>query len=129
MPGTVTESVVSISGSTTVTFCAVAEEFVKPAAAVKFAARLCVPTDVNVCGSVAEPLATGTGDPIGAPLSVNCTEPWAFAGVTVAVRSTDEPVSADAGALSDNEVATSGFDTATVCTVDVESSKPLPAVN
>ncbi|ERN43228.1 hypothetical protein H849_24518, partial [Prescottella equi NBRC 101255 = C 7] len=68
---------------------------------------------MNVCDSVATPLTTATGDPIGAPLSVNCTEPTAFDGFTVADKSTELPVVADPGAVTDNDVDTFGSTTVT----------------
>ena len=98
--GTDNDVVVSTStgaGSETVSVCADADELTNPAPAVKSAVTLCAPATSNAWLNVATPAVTVTGEPIAAPFDLNCTEPTAFEGATVAVRSTALPVTAVAG--------------------------------
>jgi hypothetical protein len=58
---------------------------------VKTALIECVPVGRFVVVNVADPLATATALPSAVVPSMNCTEPAAVEGATVAVRATDAP--------------------------------------
>ncbi|WP_236722644.1 hypothetical protein, partial [Prescottella equi] len=55
--------------------------------------------------------------------------PTAFDGFTVADRSTELPVVADSGAVTDNDVDTSGSLTTTFCADALEFVNPAAPVN
>ncbi len=103
--GTVSVVVVARSGTLTVIVCAGADELTKPAP-LNSAVMLWLPAVANVCCNVAVPFDTDCGEPMFAPLSLNCTVPTAFDGVTVADNVTAVPVRAVDGADTVIDVGT-----------------------
>ena len=88
----------------------------------------CVPTvSVVVAGSAAMPPLTATGEPRLVAPSLNWTEPTTDAGVTVAVKTTDVPLTTGLGGLPSTEVVvvTAGDVIVYDCADDVD---PLKAV-